>query len=300
MSRALAIPQLKKRAYTMTAGDLLPVENCTAACVYVAHPKPEAYHVWTGIFVHRFIEYAQREGVKYAEGWLRTKTGTAGLRAQAIVAKLDVESLPRGEAEVELVLDARDGKVNTGTYRDAHHDRHVYMRLDLAYEEDGRTSGLDWKTGDREYDVAREPQFQLGALALWLLNDTPVAVNFHAVVLAQDCEPRWCSHTFVRAELEQIQRRVRMAHGKMRMARLEILKDKRLDQIEYTPGAHCQTCRAKPACPHAWKPEDVVEDIKRAFDPKPRIDWAAAPFRGGFIQTQPLWRYGGPKIGGGR
>ena len=265
--RALSKPVLKPRAFVMTSADIRPVEACEAAALFVSVPKPTQYNVWAGIFVHRFIEITQKEGDAAAAAWLRTKTGVAGKRAAKILDGVDVASLPRGEPEIELIVDARELSVRQGAYRDASHESDVYMRLDVSGVEPGGGPFLvDWKTSLAEVDVEHAEQFQLNAFALWLVHSRPAwGVVAHAVVLHVELRghPRWHTHHFSARELEKFGRRLKRAHAKMRMARLEVWKDKRAPEFE--PGPHCRTCRARHACTVAEEVETVVSDVRAAF-----------------------------------
>ena len=247
--------RLRAKSFTMTPGDVGPVDQCEAASIFVTYPRPEPHPgMWHGIGVHRFLENVEKHGRDKA--LVKVKKFKSAFR---ICEQLDLSQLPKGDREVELIYEPRTSSAFTGTYRDTEQDLHVYMRADVLWmgngshpvrNAPGRHVG-DFKTGDKSYDPATDEQFKTEAVAVWVLDDRPAeGVHAHVINLTLG-EPRWRSYSFNSGELSLLERRLKKIHAKMLAVRQEVHKDGELPT--FTPGKHCYSCRARHACKHASK-----------------------------------------------
>lgn len=250
-------PTLRRRSFVPTFGDVLPIEACEGASVYVSHPKPKPHPaVWHGIAVHRFLELSDRLGKAGALLKIKKYRG-----AHNVCSKLDLHELPKGEREVEMIYDPEAGAAERATYRDAEPDRHYFTKPDIIWRTPaGGLAFSDYKTGDRARLPQNEPQFWLIAVALWLLGGRPLE-GIHAETINITLgPPRRTIHHFEVRELEQLERRFVDTHRRMRMARAWARTG---DRPKLTIGDHCSTCRARFACPKGKKIVALEEALRR-------------------------------------
>ena len=65
--------KLKPKNFVPTPYDLATIEVCPASRVFVGPREKPNFAMWHGIFVHRFIEYAQTRGRDAALAYINKK-----------------------------------------------------------------------------------------------------------------------------------------------------------------------------------------------------------------------------------
>ncbi len=260
---------LRAKSYVMTSADVEPVENCPAASVYAAkRPKPGPAQ-WHGIFVHRFLEYAQTRGRDAALRYVRSKSKGAF----NVCSKLDLSRLPRGDTEVSFAVDLRDESATTATYADCDPERHMFCRLDIVWFEDYPFTA-NYKTGDRPYDPKTFTQFKLDAVALWLTYDRPAEVSVECINIVSQPQGynekkkgpwdpiRRLPHIWQAPDIEKQMKRFKRAHLKMIETRAEFLEEEVYPS--FNPGEHCISCRSRFSCKRAYVPPKPEKKEKAA------------------------------------
>lgn len=239
---------MKPQDYVLSPHTFVAAEACPAAAVYRGPHRKPSHAEWYGIAIHRFMEYAVEKGREPALAYIRRKFK----RMITICEKIDVESLPLMEPEVQWIIDTVRGtssRIHGSTLRsEASPKDHVSVKADGVCVNEPHV--IDYKSGERVVDPATSVQSLLEGLALWMELGRPAdGVKVSVVNILKTGELRWNSHQLSVQELLSGERRVRLAH----FSALETRADRSIDGIEpeFRPGPHCERCSNRDVCNYA-------------------------------------------------
>lgn len=241
------IVELNPRRITFTSGGLDRFEACPAVGVFAGPKRPANGAIWYGIFVHRFLEYATSKGADYAIKYITSKSGggRSSKAAFETCMKIDIGSIPMGEAEVALAQDLETDEVRR-CY--GPHDRatpyEAYGKADLIFS-DTHVHVADYKTG--WLDGNPYESSQLLGLACSLRRERKVdEVKGSLVGVAKDGALHWNTGIYTKEALDVFEARMKRVH-------LRIVSDRRAFEVEgeppeFNPGAHCKWCSNEAFC----------------------------------------------------
>jgi hypothetical protein len=243
----MSAPKLLPRRHAVGSAEVPLLEACPAAgAVTAERPEKMEPWLWWGIFIHRFLEYAQTRGRSAALSYIREKFP----RGLGACTRIDVDSIPRGLTEVALAHN-----VGGGLARRLHKDspradpaEETYGRADLIFFDEGMLHVADWKTGEAKgVTPAGNPQLMglaAAARAEACREGEPVRASIVAVPSSGHLV--WRTAEFpsdLLGHYVERQRRVLPVVHRQRRA-LELG-----ERLDYRPGPHCEDCYTRPACP---------------------------------------------------
>lgn len=252
---------MRPRNFVLTPQNFTRIRHCDASHIYVAkRPKP-SFGMWHGIFVHRFLEIAAKEGMDAGWAYLRHKKKD---KIIAVMQKLDFSKLSGplgGEAEVSLLINTKSMTAFEAAYAEADPDEHVFMKVDTIWKDVCWNIG-DYKTGMTVPDPL-DDQNVTHAAALWLREGKPHHVNSHIIPLS-DLTLRFRSESLTRHFLQARIEEVRHLHLRVQETRAEYREERAIPS--FRAGEWCATCPNEPVCPanQEWKLAQVtVEGVKK-------------------------------------
>lgn len=238
---------MHQRNFVISPHTFTAAEHCPAARVYRGPKQPPSHGAWHGIAIHRFIEYAKKWDREYALDYIRKKFP----RREAFCASLDVDSIPNGTLEAQFIIDTREQisiLLDPGTVRgEASARDHIMVRGDLMVDSDIPWM-IDFKTGDREYDMSTSAQALLEALSVWLMHRRPAMVRT-SIYRVKKGEITPTHKDWTVPELEAAMVRARRVHLSVLETRAELHQEG--VEPEFVPGDHCYRCDVRVTCPHS-------------------------------------------------
>ncbi len=252
------LPTLRPKNYVMSQGDIARCEVCPAARVFTGPKMPPHPGMWYGIFVHRFIQYAQERGRDAALKYVRSKSK----QAIGVCERIDVSQIPEGLHEVGLTMDTATRETEMAPHDTAEVDRHIYARADVVFQGKYRPHVGDFKTGERSYDPVTSVQLLTIGCGVSSMYDAP-EVDVSVINIHKDGSLNWHTHTHRAEAIDKHWKRMRKVHLEVLETRAE-LREEGL-QPDFVPGEHCDNCRADIGCTH----KRVLEAVKK-ISPKGR------------------------------
>lgn len=240
--------QFRPRTGMLTPRDLHMSEVCIASCVYRGPKRKPHFAEWWGIFVHRYLEYAKTKGRHYALSYIRKKFP----RALKTCSAIDVDSIPDGENEADVLIDPLGRESYYAAYEDGEPSIHIFARSDLIFDDDKRgiKHVVDYKCGEKKHELENHDQLLTicsGVRTIELRDgiDKDVAASIVNVLSTGDLV--WNTIVYPKKKLDQHLKRMRRVHLSVFEARAE-LADEGIEPI-FNEGDHCERCDLKPVCP---------------------------------------------------
>ena len=247
------VEEMRPRNFVITPQNFTRLRHCDASHIYVAkRPKP-TFGMYHGIFVHRFLEIATKEGMDAGWAYLKHKKKDKIIN---VLKRIDFSKLSgplSGSAEVSMLISTKNGTAFEADYPEADPDEHIFAKLDTVWHDVCWNVG-DYKTGMSMPDPL-DDQNVVGAIAIWLREGKPRHVNSHIIPLS-DPTLRFRSETlpshFLQARMDEI----RHLHLRVLETRAEYREEKALPS--FSAGGWCETCPNHPVCP-ARKEWDLAQ-----------------------------------------
>ena len=236
--------KITRKNFVLTPGDLARIEVCPGAGVYDGPKFPPTSSMWWGIFVHRFLEYAQTRGREEALEYIKRKCP----RAYKTGAAINVRSIPLGHVEPEFVLDPVQRTARQARYSEARHDRNVYARADLVFVDTVGLHVADWKSGDSQTSPWGTAQLLTLACAASEVYPTTGDVRGSVVKVRGNGDLEWVTAVYTDDELEQHFERMHRGHLQVQQVRAQADAGA---QVDFVRGPQCSRCSVLPVCP-AW------------------------------------------------
>lgn len=252
---------LRPYDFTFTSASVDLFEACPASGVF-AGPKDKPTHggMWYGIFVHRFLEYVTNRGADHAYAYIRQKKaegrpGSSKVNAANVCERIDVDSIPPGEAEVSYAQDLASGDARRLWGRfDRARPGEQFGRADLMFHQGMTPHVADYKCGVEAADPNTHPQLLGLACAIRAETAAPEVLTSIIGVLSSG-ELRWFTVLADRARMDWFEDRMRRVHLRMSGDRAA-LRDHGVAP-PFAPGAHCNGCHAQSVCPAVPAPRRV-------------------------------------------
>lgn len=245
-------PGLVPKDFYLGSAGIEKYETCPATGVFALEEKPEKMEpwLWWGIFIHRFLEYAQTKGRQEALAYIENKFP----RGLSACRKINTDAIPPGDPEVAFAHDvyARRARRLFGRGQRPNVGSETYGRADLIFidpRKDGRPHIADYKTGDPTPDKTPVGNTQLLGLAAALRDELdwkePIDVSIVAV-------PSSGNLTWRTIELSQDELHDFSSHS--HKVHLQVMRTRRDFHERGVPPAfniseHCKWCHLKPHCP---------------------------------------------------
>lgn len=222
-------------------------ELCPASAVY-QRSVPEDFDsmpwIWWGIFVHRYLEMAKRQGRNAALAYIARKYK----RALKCCMGVDVNAIPDGDVEVGYAHLSETDRVRRVTWPERANPLHeAYGKADLLPK--GEVHVVDYKTGGKTYDPRVGQLLHLAVCRRKELKAESEPAKVSIVGVRSDGALLWRTETVSADEMNRYDHRFRELH-------LRVLHDRRAlaeaqQQPEFKPGEHCGRCHLNTECPKA-------------------------------------------------
>jgi len=241
-------PGLIAKDFFLSSAMIEQLELCPASGVFRLAEKPEKVEpwLWWGIFIHRFLEYAQTRGRDAALEYIAQKFP----RGLATCRRIDTDAIPSGDVEVALAHDVYERtarQIFAGQKPVV--ARETYSRADLIFRDPkngNRPHVVDYKTGDPgSPDGDIQLLGQAAAVADLLGWRREVAVSF--VIVKSTGELVWRTVELSADELDEFTERSRKVHLRVMQTRQDY--NERGVLPDFIPNSYCTYCALKPACP---------------------------------------------------
>lgn len=260
--------QLRARNYVLAPVHFDHVINCPASRVYTAKRSPPSFANWYGIAVHLFLEKAMKHGRDAALVYIAKKFPS---KLEAC-KRIDFRAIPKGDPEVQFLLDTERRTSYRGTWDDADPEQHIAARADLVVDasevmvpvqlaaHDTDHWIIDYKTGKTALDLSPDTfQTRTLACARWQELDRPnYGVGAAIAAIPTSGKVLWSHAVFQPSALRAVENALRKIH-------LEVLETRaeRRDGIEpeFKVGPWCDRCSAWAVC-ETRKAADVVVHVK--------------------------------------
>jgi hypothetical protein len=236
-------------------------EQCDAACAYhLRGPKQKVhFSAWWGIFVHRFLEYAQTKGREAALKYV------GGKRLKGLFdccSRIDVNALPEGQVELGRALDPITGEHAEVMQGAKVPENFQHGRLDVLSELERCPHITDYKTGEIDHINPGESPQLLGAMLAvraswqdpWELamrgGERPRAYFVSLAKVNRDGSVRFRTAKLEDAHLDNFHQRARRIQLKVLHLRQRVDHG---DRIEFQAGPACGSCPISVVCPAVQK-----------------------------------------------
>lgn len=235
-------------------------EQCEAACAYHLRGPKQPMHggAWWGIFVHRFLQYAQEKGREAALKYVGSKR-TKGLFD--CCRKIDVSALPEGRVELGQAFDPI-----TEEYAEVSHGTRVpenfqHGRLDVLSELERCPWVIDYKTGDIDDRHPAEDVQLLGNMlavragwqdpwGLAMRGERPRGYFVSLAKVNRDGSVRFRTAELSDTHLDNFHQRARRIQLKVLHLRQRVDDGER---IAFQAGPACGSCPIAVVCPAVQK-----------------------------------------------
>lgn len=248
----MALDGLRRKDFTVTSANMVTLEACPGAGVYVPTTRPKAHFaMWYGIFVHRFLEKCVTHGHELALEYIRTKKMK---KAVACCEAIDPEQLYYGEVEIGYGHDPLDDTARRIPYSlmdTIDVEREQFGKADVLVSDptmaDGRPLIADYKCGEIKTPPSESTQL-LGLAASHRAEVKCTEIDVALVGVRSNGDLEWHTQTVDTIDLDDYVDRAKRLQ-------LRVVDDRRRAdegiQPEFVRGDQCSRCNSKSVCP-AW------------------------------------------------
>lgn len=261
---------LRARNYVLSPSSLEHVQACPASRVYTAKRPPKSHANWFGIAIHLFLEQAMKTNRAAALTYIKRKFP----RQHAFCERIDFNSIPKGDPEVQFLIDTHHRTAYRGEWQEADPDQHIIARADLVLDFENGTHKIfdnrvlhcmhwivDYKSGKTApYELPTTTQMETLAVARWLeLGSCAGPIGVAIAAILSDGQISWTTHVILPQYLRQGVRRLREVHLRV----LETRAERREEDIEpeFKAGGWCRKCSAYDIC-ETRKADTVLHHVQ--------------------------------------